>query len=126
MEARIQGNTYLVLIDTGAGPCVIDIEVLKKWNLEKLIKWNTKEERLQGLGSAKSLGTVVLNFCLHPKLQRKQTFKVVQNLNGTILIGRSFLAQFETLEVNWKKITLKIDNIFVKGKGLVHGGELES
>ena len=30
------------------------------------------------------------------------------------------------MEVNWKKITLKIDDIFVKGKGLVHGGELES
>ena len=126
VEARIHGKSSLVLIDTGAGPCVIDIEILKQWNLIRLIKWNTKGEKLQGLGSAKSLGTIVLNFCLHPKLQRNQTFKVVQNLNGTILIGRSFLAQFETLEINWKKITLKIDDIFVKGKGLVHGGELES
>ena len=28
LEARIKGKSSLVLIDTGAGPCVIDIEIL--------------------------------------------------------------------------------------------------
>ena len=62
IEAPIQGKSSLVLIDTEAGPCVISIETLKQWNLVGLIKWNTKREILQGLGSAKSWVQLSLTF----------------------------------------------------------------
>ena len=59
-------------------------------------------------------------------MHRQQVFKVVDNLNNVILLGRNFLSKFESLEIYWKKMTLKIDGQLIKGDKVIQGGELET
>ena len=115
-----------LLIDTGAGPCVIDLRTLKKLNKSNCINYAEGGRQLHGLGDANVIGTVTLDVSLQSKLRRTQTFKVVKDLGGTILLGRKFLAKFGSLQINWRKMTLKIDDILIGGKDVIQGGSLNS
>ena len=108
------------------GPCVIDLNSLNSLKKHDKIDYGGEGRKLSGLGSADVVGTVILEVSLHPKVKKRQLFNVVQDLGGTILLGRKFLAKFEKLEVNWKQMTLKIDNILIKGDRVIQGGCAES
>ncbi len=114
-----------LLIDTGAGPCIIDVGTLETLKGGTKIDYKEAGNQLHGLGDARVLGTVKLDVRLHPRLKRNQIFKVVEDIGGTILLGRKFLSKFETLQINWKELTLKIDDILVKGKDVIQGGSLD-
>ncbi len=83
-------------------------------------------KQLTGLGNTEALGTVTLLVKLHPQIKERQLFYVVKDLGGMVLLGRQFLKKFEKLEVNWKKMSLKIRGIPIKGQNVVQGGSLES
>ena len=55
------------------------------------------------MGTALTVGIIELDVELHPGLRKKKDFKVVNDLNGVILIGRTFLKTFDTLEIDWKE-----------------------
>ena len=122
----INGKKVNLLIDTGAGPCVIDIWTLKRLGKDYTIDPSESGNQLSGLGNAKIIGTVKLEVILNPHLKQTQVFKVIEDIGGTILIGRRFLSKFKTLQINWKEMTLKINDVLVKGKDVIQGGSLDS
>ena len=83
-------------------------------------------KQLYGLGDAKILGNIHLEITLDPKIKCKQEFSVVDNIGGIILLGRKFLTKFNSLEVNWKEMILKIEGVQVKGEQVIQGGKLDS
>ena len=70
LHAKINNKNCDTLIDSGAGPCVIDVAVLKEWNLFNKIK-------LGEGGRSKIIGTIVLKVQLDQNLVKNQEFKVV-------------------------------------------------
>ena len=100
----------LLIMDTGAGPSVIDMNTLDSVPHGR-IDYDTGGKDLKGVGSTRVIGTVTLEVTLHPRIKKRQLFNIVEDLGGTVLLGRSFLRKFEKFEVNWKEMSLKIDNI---------------
>ena len=115
-----------LLIDAGAGPCVIDLIALKLLNICEEINPNGAGKQLNGVGNANVIGTIRLDISLHRNLKRSHEFKVVNDIGGAILLGRSWLSKFESLQINWKTMTLKIGDIVVKGKDIIQGGSVDS
>lgn len=72
------------------------------------------------------LGTIELDVTIHFDLKRKETFKVVNSMNSVILLECSFLAHFETLEVNWRKMILRSDGKCIKGEEEFQGMALDA
>ena len=64
LHVKINNKNCDILIDSGAGPCVIDLAVLKEWNLFNKIKRGEGGRNLYGLGISKIIGTIVLKFQL--------------------------------------------------------------
>lgn len=126
VNGRINNTKMTLMIDTGAGPCVIDINTLNSLSKHDKMKCEGPEKQLQGLGNTSVLGTITLLVTLHPEIKQRQTFYVVKDLGGMILLGRKFLTKFEKLEVNWRKMSLKIGNTLIKGKRVIQGGSLDS
>ena len=114
------------MIDTGAGPCVIDLMVLNGLDTKKKVNIESAGGSLKGVGASKVIGTVSLNVNLHPDINGTQVFKIVENLDGMILLGRSFLKKFNSLEVDWSKMMLKINGKLIKGNSVIQGGKLDS
>ena len=112
------------MIDSGAGPCVIDVALLKEWSLFNKIKLGEGGRNLYGLGISKSMGTIVLKVQLHQNLVKSQEFKVVEGLGRTIILGRTFLPGFKTLKLNWDTLQVDIGNVSVWGSDVIKGEEL--
>jgi hypothetical protein len=102
-----------LLIDTGAGPCVIDVGTLRELNIHQHVNTNEAGGHLHGVGDANVIGTIDLEVRLHQHLKRTHKFKVVNDIGGTILLGRSWLSKFDSLKINWKEMTLKIGDILI-------------
>ena len=109
------------MIDSGAGPCVIDLAVLKEWNHFNKIKLGEGGRNLYGLGISK---IILLKVQLHQNLVKNQEFKVVEGLGRTIILGRTFLSGFQTLKINWDTLQVDIGNVW--GSDVIKRGELGS
>ena len=97
-----------LLIDTGAGPCVIDMGTIGKLGNENAIDISEAGKQLNGLGNARVIGTIKLDVFLHSHLKQSQVFKVVEDIGGIILLGRKFLSKFKSLQINWREMTLVV------------------
>ena len=72
------------------------------------------------------IGTTEIDVTLHPQVKaNKQRFVVVPKLD-VILIGRDLLKKFNSLEVSWKCMELKIDGYVIPGSKVIKGGEVDS
>ena len=67
LRAKINNKNCDALIDSVAGPCVIDLAVLKEWNLFNKIKLGEGGRNLYGLGIFKIIRKIVLKVQLHQK-----------------------------------------------------------
>ena len=114
INGKVEEKNRKLMIDTGAGPCVIDLKVLYGLNTKKKVNIESAGGNLKGVGASKVIGTVSLNVNLHPDVNGTQVFKIVENLDGMILLGRSFLKKFNSLEVDWSKMTLKINGKLIQ------------
>ena len=65
LYAKINNKICDTLVDSGAGPCVIHVAILKEWNLFKKIKLREGGRSLYGLSISKIIGTIVLKVQLH-------------------------------------------------------------
>ena len=110
MHAKINNKNCDTLINSGAGPCVIDVAVLKEWDLFNKIKLGEGGRNLYGLGISKIIGTIVLKVQLHQNLVKNQEFKVVEGLGRTVILGRTFLSGLKTLKINWDTLQVDIGN----------------
>ena len=90
------------------------------------IKLGEGGRNLYGLGISKIIGTIVLKVLLHQNLAKNQEFKVVEELGGTIISGRTFLSGFKTLKINWDTLQVDMGNVSVWGSDVIKGGELGS
>ena len=62
---KINNKNCDTLIDSRAGPCVIDVAVLKEWNLFNKTILGEGGRNLYGLGISKTIGTIVLKVQQH-------------------------------------------------------------
>ena len=115
LHAKINNKNCDTLINSWAGPCVIDVAVLKEWNLFNRTKLGEDRRNLYGLSISKIIGTFVLKVQLHQNLVKNQEFKVVEGL----ILGRIFLSGFETLKINWDTLQVDTGNVSVWGQMLL-------
>ena len=66
VNGKIEGRNRKIMIDTGAGPCVIDLMVLNGLDTKKKVNIESAGGNLKGVGASKVIGTVSLNVNLHP------------------------------------------------------------
>ena len=125
-NGKVEGKSRQIMIDTGAGPCVIDLKVLNGLDTKERVNIESVGGSLKGIGASKVIGTISLNVNLHPDINGTQVFKIVDNLDGMILLGRSFLKKFNSLEVDWSEMTLKINGKLIRGNSVIQGGKLDS
>ena len=79
-----------------------------------------------GLANIRTVGTVTLEVVLHENVTCTQEFDVVKNIGGMILLGRKFLQKFESLQVKWKTMELKIGYTIIRGEEVIQGGTINT
>ena len=124
VQGRLNNTKTSMMVDSGAGPCVIDLPTLQKIKPEAKIEPTKKS--LHGIGTTDVVGTAKLDVALHTDVNvSQQMFHVVSKL-GVVLLGRSLLKKFDSLEISWRCMELKIDGHTIPGSKVINGGEVDS
>ena len=124
IRGKINGRREAMLVDSGAGPCIIDLATLKSINAD--ITLEAVNTKLEGIGTAEVLGTARLDIELHPEIKvKQQVFKVVDKL-GVVLLGRNLLKKLSSLEISWKSMELRIDGHVIPSSKVINGGVLDA
>jgi len=124
VQGRLNNAKTTMMVDSGAGPCVIDLPTLQK--ISPGIQVQPANRSLHGIGTAKVIGTAEVDVVLHAQVKaERQSFLIVPEL-GVVLLGRDFLKRFNSLEISWRCLELKIDGHIIPGSKVINGGKIDS
>ena len=89
------------MLDSGAAVPVIDVQMLKRWNLHNAMKHDP--DHLQAFDNRilPFMGKVFLNLKVNDSLTEHQFVVVDSNTGMATVLGRDFLCKFGSTEFNW-------------------------
>ena len=98
------------LLDTGAKPSVIDTGTLQELGLGH--REQKRESQVFGLGRSTVTvsGQVEVEIDLGDRQKLLQRLKVIEVEEPMFILGREFLSKFVTVEFNWNKCAIRLEN----------------
>ena len=101
LPIKLNGESLSALLDSGAGPSVIDLHTLRTLGLESEL--NTKSGKIFGISQdpVEIVGTVQLELDLGNEQTVTQSFQVLSGTHDTCILGRDLLVKFGTTEFDW-------------------------
>ena len=126
LPVKLDGHDSVALIDSGAGPSVIDKGSLLKLKLLRTIK-RAKNSHVQGVGNAHApiFGHANLSVTLADGRAVPCEFTVLDTYDETILLGRSFLCKFSSLEFDWDGRRIRLGDSWYDASIMLSGGEVD-
>ena len=122
IEMELEGRESEALLDSGAGPSVMDLLTLKKANLKwKMVPW---EEDLKSFddSSKKTVGYVNLQVRVGD-VEVTQRFKVIKSRRPIkTILGRDFLYKFGSTEFDWVKGQIRLGEQWITPLLWMRGG----
>ena len=119
---KLNGRSISALVDSGAGPSVIDIETVHNLGLEPELV--NKPGRIFGLSKdpVKVVGTLELTLDLGNGQILDHAFEVLSGAQSTCILGRDLLAKFGVTEFNWENNRVHISEEWKDSQFTIEGG----
>ena len=108
LPIKLSGEPIKALLDSGAGPSVIDVETLRDLRFDQYM--DIGESELYGLSHepVKVIGSLKLLVDLGDNQTIEHTFEVFSETEPTCILGRNFLKKFGTTEFDWSKNQVRL------------------
>ena len=123
IPVRINGKSITAILDSGAGPSVIDHGTICEWGLEPLV--HNRASQVYGL-SRKPIGvvgSVNLTVDLGDGQVVSHTFQVLRDTATTRILGRDLLKKFQSTEFDWDTHRVRLGNVWKESQATIEGGE---
>ena len=111
LPIKINGESVSALIDSGAGPSVIDFQSICDLGLKTQVICKT--DKIFGLAREPVgvVGTLDLTLDLGNGQIIEHPFEVLENIHTTCILGRDLLSKFGVTEFNWKDHQIRIGDV---------------
>ena len=122
LSVKINGNPVTVILDSGAGPSVLDYETLSELGLTKYLQDNSSQ--IYGLSQAPVtvIGSADLTVDLGDNQVTVQRFQIT-DAGSTHILGRDLLKKFGTTEFDWETRRVRLGNTWKESRAAIEGGE---
>ena len=116
MRAIFENNPTNVLMDTGAGISVTDLETVRHLGLESYI---TQSQTVQNIyevsgSNIKVIGNIEVSVKLG-SVMCTHIIRVIESKTRNIILGRDFMSKFKQTVFNWEKDEIILDGKIIKG-----------
>ena len=120
---KLIGKQTNGLLDSGAGPSVIDIGTVRELGLEQSMR--IKEGQVYGISREPVyvVGELELTVDLGDKQVLEHKFEVLKVTGTTCILGRDLLKKLGTTEVNWQSQKVRLGNTWKNSHATIEGGE---
>ncbi len=122
LSELIEGQAMDAMLDTGAGPSVIDKGSLMKLGVIDKIKSSASVVYGLNNGVVQSIGEIKLKVELNESTKKEQTFKVIIADEQVLLLGRNFMNSFGSTEFDWEQGSVRLNDTWFQSKVMMAGG----
>ena len=123
ISIKLNGMPTSGLVDSSAGPSVIDIGTVRALGLEELVQ--SKDGRVYGISRepVHIMGKLDLTVHLGDKQVLEHTFEVLKNTGATCILGRDLLKKLGTTEFDWQSQQVRLGTTWKSSQVMIEGGE---
>lgn len=120
---KLNGKQTDGLLDSGAGPSVIDIGTVRELGIEQSMR--IKEGQVYGISREPVyvVGELELTVDLGDKQVLEHKFEVLKVTGTTCILGRDLLKKLGTTEFDWQSQKVRLDNTWKNYHATIEGGE---
>ena len=123
ISVRLNGMRTEALLDCGAGPSVIDIEVVQELGLDQLMKDKIGEVYGLSREPVSVIGKLELILDLGDDQVLEHEFDVLKNTGCTCILGRDLLKRLGPTEFDWQSQQVRLGNVWKDSRATIEGGE---
>ena len=122
LSVKLNGESVSALVDSGAGPSVIDIETVRDLGLEAELV--NKTGKIFGLAKepVEVIGTLKLTLDLGNGQILDHQFEVLTGAQSMCILGRDILTRFGVTEFNWQNHKVRIGEVWKDSQFTIEGG----
>ena len=112
------------MLNSGATISVIEVQMLKRWNLHNVMKHGPDRLRVFDNRIVPSMGKVSLTVMVNDSLTEHQFVVVDINAGMSTVLGQDILCKFGSTEFNWNTGEVRLGKLLMRLKLWLMGGEL--
>ena len=126
LPVKLANSPLEMILDSGAGPSVIDIGTIRELGLERQI--HRRSGKVYGVGQrpVHLLGNITLEVDVGDEQVVRHTFGLLQDLNQTRILGRDWLRKFGSTEFDWDTQRVRLGPIWKDTRAILEGGDVLS
>ena len=127
LSVKLNGQSASAMVDSGAGPNVIDKGTMLKLGLLRSIK-RQESGHVLGVGNTKVpvFGQAELDVELDDGMRNRESFTVLDSYDDAVLLGRSFLSGFPSVEFDWAKHRIRLGDSWYDANIMLSGGKVDA
>ena len=127
LSVKLDDQITSAIIDSGAGPSVIDKGTMPKLGLLRSIN-RQDDGHVLGVGNIEIpvFGQAELVVELEGGCSVPHTFTVLDSYNDTVLLGRSFMSKFPSVEFDWANHRIRLGKSWYDTNAMLSGGKVDS
>ena len=108
LDVMVEGNPGVALLDTGAKPSLIDAITLRECGLAHRERKNGSQVFGLGRAAITVSGQVEVEIDTGNDQRVLQCLQVIDVEEPTFILGREFLAKFDSVEFNWNRCEIRL------------------
>ena len=126
LPARVADTTLEMVLDSGAGPSVIDLRTIRELGLERRI--HSQVGKVYGVGQnpVHLVGNITLEIDLGDNQISRHSFGVLHGTAKTRILGRDLLKKFGSTEFDWESHRVRIGYVWKDTCAVLEGGDVLS
>ena len=122
LDVMVEGNPGVALLDTGAKPSVIDAITLREFGLAHRERKNGSQVFGLGRSAVAVSGQVEVEIDIGNDQRVLQCLQVIDVEEPTFILGREFLAKFDSVEFNWNRCEIRLGDQWKRARAFLSGG----
>ena len=123
LPVKIANATLEMILDSGAGPSVIDLGTIRDLGLEKRVI--RRVGRVYGVGQnpVELIGNITLEVDIGDNQVTCHSFGVLHDNSKTRILGRDLLKKFGSTEFDWDTHRVRLGTVWKDTRAVLEGGD---
>ena len=126
LPVKLANSSIEMVLDSGAGPSVIDLGTVRYLGLERHINRRTGTVYGVGQNPVQLIGNIALDLDLGDDQLVRHSFRVLADINKTRILGRDLLSKLGPTEFDWDTHRVRLGSVWKDTRATLQGGDVLS
>ena len=120
---KLENTPMKMILDSGAGPSILDIGTVRELGLENSIRRRVGTVYGVGQNPVHLMGNITLEIDIGDDQIVRHSFGVLQDPNKTCILGRDLLRKFGSTEFDWNTQRIRLGSVWKDTQAILEGGD---